>query len=349
MSDKALEQSVRNALTNINLPGGGVLSEFPGLSDVIVTQSAVAFAITVQPGMEAAFKPIVDAAKEAVSGVAGDKKVMVSLTSDKAAAQKAQSAGQPKPTVQKEPVKGVKTVIAVASGKGGVGKSTTAVNLALAFAHEGKKVGILDADIYGPSIPKLLGIHGKPAVREDGIFAPHEAYGLKVMSIGSMLEGDQAVMWRGPMASSALKQLLRETDWGELDLLVIDLPPGTGDVHISLVQQVEMTGAVIVSTPQDLALIDARKAIDMFARTQTRILGLIENMSYFECPDCGSQHHIFGDHGAENTAKELGLKFLGGIPLQMAIRENSDSGKPVVATMPESIEAKAFLDIAKSL
>lgn len=349
MSDKALEQSVRNALGNINVPGGGVLSQYPGLSDIIVTQSAVAFAITVQPGMEAAFKPIVDAAKEAVASVAGDKKAMVSLTSDKAAAQKAQSAGQPKPTVQKEPVKGVKTVIAVASGKGGVGKSTTAVNLALAFAHEGKKVGILDADIYGPSIPKLLGLQGKPAVREDGIFAPHEAYGLKVMSIGSMLEGDQAVMWRGPMASSALKQLLRETDWGELDLLVIDLPPGTGDVHISLVQQVELTGAVIVSTPQDLALIDARKAIDMFARTQTRILGLIENMSYFECPKCGSQHHIFGDHGAENTAGELGLKFLGGIPLQMAIRENSDSGKPVVATMPDSIEAKAYLDIAKKL
>ena len=246
-------------------------------------------------------------------------------------------------------MKGVKNIIAIASGKGGVGKSTTSVNFALALQAQGQKVAILDADIYGPSMPKLLGIEGKPAMRDDGIFTPHEAYGMKVMSIGSMLEGDQAVVWRGPMATSALRQLVRETDWGEIDTLVIDLPPGTGDVHISLVQTVPLTGAMVVSTPQDLALIDAKKAIDMFKRTNVPILGIVENMSYFLCPSCGERSDIFGTGGAEEAAKQVGVKFLGGIPLHMDIRERSDAGTPIVATAPESDEAKAYLNVAEAV
>jgi ATP-binding protein involved in chromosome partitioning len=243
----------------------------------------------------------------------------------------------------------VRHIVAVASGKGGVGKSTTAVNLALAFAAAGLRTGLLDADLYGPSIPRLLGIEGKPAVRADGIFAPHQAYGLKAISIGSMLTPGQAVVWRGPMATSALRQMLRETDWGGLDLLVVDLPPGTGDIHISLCQQVPLDGAVIVSTPQDLALIDARKAIDMLHRLAVPLLGLIENMSYFVAPDTGRRYDIFGHGGAREAAPDLGLPFLGEVPLVMAIRETSDAGRPVVATAPEGPEASAYRAIVAEL
>ena len=211
------------------------------------------------------------------------------------------------------------------------------------------RIGILDADLYGPSIPKLLGIEGQPAVRDDGIFSPHEAFGLKVMSIGSMLTKDQAVVWRGPMATSALRQLLRETDWGGLDVLVIDLPPGTGDIHISLFQQAEVDGVVVVSTPQDLALIDAKKAIDMLPRFGVPILGLVENMSYFIAPDTGTRYDIFGTGGAERAASELGMPFLGAIPLVMSIREGSDAGHPPVAAAPDGPEAGAFRAIARRI
>jgi len=246
-------------------------------------------------------------------------------------------------------VPGVKHIIAVGSGKGGVGKSTTAVNLALALQVEGLRVGILDADLYGPSIPKLLHLEGKPAVREDGIFSPHDAFGLKAMSIGSMLNPGQAVVWRGPMATSALRQLLRETDWGQLDILVVDLPPGTGDIHISLFQQAEVDGVVIVSTPQDLALIDARKAIDMLRRLNVPLLGLVENMSYFIAPDTGNRYDIFGSGGAEQAATELAMPFLGAVPLVMSIREASDRGAPPVMAEPEGPEARAFRAIAREI
>ncbi len=242
----------------------------------------------------------------------------------------------------KSAVPGVKHIIVVGSGKGGVGKSTVATNLALAFAAEGLKTGILDADLYGPSIPKLLGIEGKPAVREDGIFSPHKAYGLSAISIGSMLSPGQAVVWRGPMATSALRQLLRETDWGGLDLLVVDLPPGTGDIQISLFQQAELSGAVIVSTPQDLALIDAQKAVDMMKRLSIPLLGLVENMSYFIAPDTGKRYDIFGHGGAARAAELFGMPFLGEVPLDMAIRETSDSGRPVMATNPNGPQSAAF-------
>jgi ATP-binding protein involved in chromosome partitioning len=347
MADTELAARIKSALAAVEIPGGGDLAGYAGLSEVIVTPSAVAFAISVAPGMEAAFGPTRTAAQQAAEAVTEGRKVMVSLTSDKATAAQAQPR-QPGPP-PKEPVPGVRHIIAVGSGKGGVGKSTVAVNLALAFAAKGLRTGVLDADLYGPSIPRLLGLEGKTAVRTDGIFQPHEAFGLKVMSIGPMLTPNQAVVWRGPMATSALRQLLRESDWGELDVLVVDLPPGTGDIQISLVQQVPLTGAVIVSTPQDLALIDAKKAMDMLARTGVPILGLVENMSYFVAPDTGTRYDIFGHGGAHAAADAGGFPFLGEVPLVMAIRETSDAGRPVVATDPDGSEARAFHAIAAKI
>jgi ATP-binding protein involved in chromosome partitioning len=349
MADPDLSAAIKAALARVEIPGGGALSGYAGLSEIIVTTSAVAFAIAVAPGMEAAFGPAREAAQAAAQAVAPGRKIMVSLTSDKAPATgQAAAQGRPGPA-PKSPVPGVKRIIAVGSGKGGVGKSTVAVNLALALHAEGLRVGMLDADLYGPSIPKLLGLEGKPAVRADGIFTPHDAFGIKAMSIGSMLNPDQAVVWRGPMATSALRQLLRETDWGGLDILVVDLPPGTGDIHISLFQQAEVDGVVIVSTPQELALIDAKKAIDMLRRLNVPLLGLVENMSYFIAPDTGTRYDIFGTGGAEAAAAALGMPFLGAVPLVMSIRETSDTGQPVVVSDFTGPEADAFRAIARRI
>lgn len=348
MADTELAARIKSALAAVEIPGGGDLAGYGGLSEIIVTSGAVAFAISVAPGMEAAFGPAREAAQHAAEAVAEGRKVMVSLTSSRdsqPATGQARAQGRPGPP-PREAVPGVRHIVAVGSGKGGVGKSTVAVNLALSFAAEGLRVGILDADLYGPSVPRLLGLEGKTAVRTDGIFEPHEAYGLKVMSIGPMLTPNQAVVWRGPMATSALRQLLRESDWGELDVLVVDLPPGTGDIQISLVQQVPLAGAVIVSTPQDLALIDAKKAIDMLKRTNITLYGLVENMSYFVAPDTGARYDIFGHGGAQAAAGPLGLPFLGEIPLVMKVRETSDAGTPVVATNPDGPEATAFRAVA---
>jgi len=346
MADTELAAAIKTALAAVEIPGGGDLASYAGLSEIIVTPSAVAFAIAVAPGMEAAFGPAREAAQQAAQSAAGTRKIMVSLTGGKASAAPSFSHGKPVPP-GKTPVPGIKRIIAVGSGKGGVGKSTTAVNVALALQAQGLSVGVLDADLYGPSIPKLLALEGQTALREDGIFAPHEALGLKIMSIGSMLTKDQAVVWRGPMATSALRQLLRETDWGDLDVLVIDLPPGTGDIHISLFQQAVVDGVVIVSTPQDLALIDARKAIDMLRRLNVPLLGLVENMSYFIAPDTGTRYDIFGSGGAEQAAADLDMDFLGAIPLVMSIREGSDAGTPPMASAPDGPEAQAYRAIAQ--
>ncbi len=244
-------------------------------------------------------------------------------------------------------VPGVKHLIAVASGKGGVGKSTTAVNLALGFQAIGLKAGIMDADIYGPSQPRLLGISGKPSVLPGGRkMLPMEAWGLKSMSMGYMVDEGTPIIWRGPMVTQALNQMLREVAWGELDVLVIDMPPGTGDVQLTMAQQVPLSGAVIVSTPQDLALIDARKGLNMFRKVDIPLLGIIENMSYFVCPSCGTRSDIFGHGGAEDEAKKLGVPFLGGIPLHMDIRAKSDSGQPVTVSDPSSPHAEIYRRIA---
>ncbi len=246
-------------------------------------------------------------------------------------------------------IAGIKHLIAVASGKGGVGKSTTAVNLALGLQAIGLKAGIMDADIYGPSQPRLLGLTGRPELGAGNKLKPLEAYGLKAMSMGFMVDEGTPVVWRGPMVVQALNQMLREVMWGELDALIIDMPPGTGDVQLTMAQQVPLSGAVIVSTPQDLALIDARKGLAMFQKVNVPVLGLIENMSYFLCPSCGTRSDIFGHGGAEEEARRLKLPFLGGVPLHMDIRERSDSGRPIVATAPESAQAQIYREIAAAV
>lgn len=241
---------------------------------------------------------------------------------------------------------GIKHIVAVASGKGGVGKSTTTANLALAMASLGKKVGVLDADIYGPSVPRLFNVSGRPEALSGRMLKPMEGYGIKVMSMGFMVEEETPMIWRGPMVISALTQMLREVAWGELDVLVVDMPPGTGDAQLTMAQQVPLAGAVIVSTPQDLALIDARKGLNMFKRVDVPVLGIVENMSYFLCPDCGGRHDIFGHGGARAEADRLNVPFLGEVPLTMKIRETSDAGTPVVVSDPEGSVAGIYKDIA---
>ncbi len=240
-------------------------------------------------------------------------------------------------------------VIAVASGKGGVGKSTTAVNLALAFLANGLSAGVLDADVYGPSLPRLLSIHEKPKLAGENLLAPIEKYGLKVMSMGFLVEEDTPMIWRGPMVMSALSQMLKDVQWGALDVLVVDMPPGTGDAQLTLAQQVPLSGAVIVSTPQDLALIDARKGLNMFRRVNVPVLGIVENMSFFVCPNCGTRSDIFSHGGARREAEKLGVPFLGELPLHMAIRETSDAGRPIVATEPASIQSGLYKTIAHTV
>jgi ATP-binding protein involved in chromosome partitioning len=255
---------------------------------------------------------------------------------------------QARATSKAAAIPGIKHVIAVASGKGGVGKSTTSCNLALGFAALGLKAGILDADIYGPSQPKLLGLRGKPRL-VGRMLEPMERFGVKVMSIGFLVEEDLAMIWRGPMVISAITQMLREVAWGELDILVVDLPPGTGDAQLTMAQQAPLSGAVIVSTPQDLALIDARRGIAMFQKVNVPLLGLIENMSGFCCPACAKVTPIFGHGGARREAETRGIPYLGAIPLDIRIRETSDDGRPIVAVEPDSMHAKHYIDIARNV
>jgi ATP-binding protein involved in chromosome partitioning len=278
---------------------------------------------------------------------------MVALTAERAAgaprpaARPAQKHGHPHAAPRAQPgIPGVGTVIAVASGKGGVGKSTTAVNLALGLRDLGLKVGLLDADIYGPSIPKLLAIKEKPETIGGTRLKPISRYGLSVMSIGFLIDEETPMIWRGPMVMSAITQMLREVEWGTLDILVVDMPPGTGDAQLTMAQQVPLKGAVIVSTPQDLALIDARRGVAMFRRVDVPVLGVVENMSYFVCPQCGTRSDIFSHGGARHEAERLGVPFLGEIPLHMAIREKSDQGLPVVATDPDGEHARIYREIA---
>ncbi|WOK97127.1 hypothetical protein Cni_G05835 [Canna indica] len=247
-------------------------------------------------------------------------------------------------------IDGIKDIIAVASGKGGVGKSTTAVNLAVALANACHlKVGLLDADIYGPSIPTMMNLQGKPEVSADRMMIPVENHGVRCMSIGFLVDKDAPIVWRGPMVMSALEKLTRGVAWGDLDILVVDMPPGTGDAQLSISQRLQLSGALIVSTPQDIALIDARRGANMFRKVEVPILGLIENMSCFKCPHCGEKSYIFGNGGAQRTADELDMKFLGEIPLEQDIRSSSDEGHPIVLAAPNSSVAKAYTDVAEKV
>lgn len=244
---------------------------------------------------------------------------------------------------------GIKSIVAISSGKGGVGKSTTSVNIALALQAKGMKVGILDADIYGPSLPRLLGISGRPTQVSGRIIKPLDGFGIKVISMGFLVDEETPMIWRGPMVISAITQMLREVQWGEIDMLIVDMPPGTGDVQLTLAQQVPLAGAVIVSTPQDLALIDARKGLNMFRQVEVPVLGIIENMSYFICPHCGDSHGIFGHGGAKEEAERIGVPFLGGVPLHQDIRTNSDAGTPIVISDPEGEHAKTYTQITGNI
>ncbi|GIL00270.1 MAG: iron-sulfur cluster carrier protein [Alphaproteobacteria bacterium] len=332
------------------------------VSEVVVRDGKVMFSIAVPAAEAERLEPMRQAAEKVVREIDGVTGVLAVLTAEKQGAGRpaASPVGAPaRPTAaaahqqpaqrEKIGVPGVGAIVAVASGKGGVGKSTTAVNLALALHAMGLRVGILDADIYGPSLPRLMGLRGKPQVVGGRTLRPMEGYGLKVMSMGFLVEEDTPMIWRGPMVISALTQMLREVEWGELDVLVVDMPPGTGDAQLTMAQQVPLAGAVIVSTPQDLALIDARKGLNMFRRVDVPVLGIVENMSYFIAPDTGTRYDIFGHGGARHEAERLGVPFLGEVPLEMAIREGSDAGRPVVAIAPDGPHATAYRAIAEKV
>ena len=332
------------------------------VSDIFIADGKVFFSITVPADRAQQLEPLRAAAERAVKDLPGVAGAVVALTAEKkgggmeaAPPRPAPKPAAPRPAAPQAPagpragkrgVPGIESIIAVASGKGGVGKSTTAVNLALALHAAGKRVGILDADIYGPSLPRLLDLSGKPETVDGKVLKPMERYGVKAMSMGFLVEEDTPMIWRGPMVMSALTQLLREVAWGELDILVVDMPPGTGDAQLTMAQQVPLAGAVIVSTPQDLALIDARKVLNMFRRVDVPVLGIVENMSYFVAPDTGKRYDIFGNGGAEREAERLGVPFLGAVPLTMEVRETSDAGTPVVATAPDGPQAQVYREIA---
>ena len=321
------------------------------VSDIFISEGMVYFSIAVDADKAREMEPIRAAAEKVVASMPGVAGTMVSLTAErKPGAAPAPAAPQQAPArgPAKAGVPGVKHIIAVASGKGGVGKSTTTANLALGLKATGLKVGILDADVYGPSQPRIMGVKGRPQTNAENALMPMDGHGLQVMSIGFLVEEETPMIWRGPMVMQALTQMLREVAWDDLDVLVVDMPPGTGDAQLTLAQQVPLAGAVIVSTPQDLALIDARKGINMFRKVDVPILGIIENMSYFLCPSCGERSDIFGTGGARQEAERLGVRFLGEVPLHMAIRETSDGGNPVVASEPDGLHAAIFREIAES-
>jgi ATP-binding protein involved in chromosome partitioning len=337
------------------------------IQGLVVRDDHVGFSVEVAPERGPAMEPLRRQCEEAVRKIPGVLSVTVVLTAHRPAPKAPpppppapahnhdHGHGRARPTVRHGPlnIPGVAAIVAVASGKGGVGKSTVAVNIALGLARLGRRVGLLDADIYGPSIPRMLGIKGKPDVETEGGQAkklkPMQNYGIKTMSIGFLVDEETPMIWRGPMVQSALTQMKTDVAWGELDVMIVDMPPGTGDAQLTMAQRVPLTGAIIVSTPQEIALIDARKGYAMFDKTHVPILGIVENMSYFVSPGSGEKSYIFGQGGARLMAEKLGCEFLGEVPLHMAVRETSDAGTPIVATQPESEEARIFIAIAEKV
>ena len=356
------ESAVRRVLETVIDPATGKNVVAAGMVGGIATRAGhVAITLDVDPTRGAALEPLRQACEQAVRAMPDVLSATAVMTAERAApaAPSAPSAAPARPHAHSHgpaakttggtgriDVPGVKHIIAVASGKGGVGKSTTAVNLALGLAANGISTGLLDADIYGPSMPRMLGVKEKPESIDGKMLKPIERYGIRTMSIGYIVAEDTPMIWRGPMVSSALEQMLRDVQWGELDVLVVDMPPGTGDAQLTLAQRVALSGAVIVSTPQDIALIDARKGLAMFRKVAVPVLGIVENMSYFLCPKCGERSEIFGHGGARDEAAKLDVPFLGEIPLHLDIRTTSDSGHPIVVSQPDSAHAQAYKNIA---
>ena len=322
------------------------------IKDVMTKDGHVTVVMEVPANLGPKLEPVRAAAEKAIHAMSGIVSATVVMTAEKDATPKPAAAPGAR-TDQRMTIPGVKHIVAVASGKGGVGKSTTAVNLAVALARSGKKVAVFDADIFGPSMPRLLGLAGRKPNSDGKKVFPLEAHGVKVMSIGFMVAEDNPIIWRGPMVMGALEQMLRDVDWagdaGEIDVMVVDMPPGTGDTQLTMSQRVPLSGAVIVSTPQDIALLDARKGLNMFRKVAVPILGLVENMSYYVCPKCGHRDHIFDHGGAKRTAEELNADFLGEIPLDLKIRLTSDGGTPIVSSDPDGPHAKAYAAIAEKV
>ena len=347
------KKQVLDALSRVKLPNGETLISRDMIRAISINKDVVRFVIEA-PSSEVAtqLEPVRKAAEAVVAKLNGVSKATVALTAHGPAAVKApppslKIGGHPKP--QEGPTKpsGVARILAIGSGKGGVGKSTVSSNLAVALAKQGRKVGLLDADIYGPSQPRMMGVNKRPASPDGKTIIPLHAHGVTLMSIGFMMEEGKAVVWRGPMLMGALQQMLGQVEWGELDVLLVDLPPGTGDVQLTLCTKSELTGAIVVSTPQDVALIDARKALDMFGTLKTPVLGLIENMSMFVCPDCGSEHEIFGSGGVAVEANKIGVPLLGALPIDLDTRLAGDSGTPIAEG--DGPMAQAYAKIAKGL
>ena len=360
------QQQVLDRLSKVRSPRGVALSDANVLSAISVSDGKVFFSINVDAAEARAWESVRAQAEAAVRGIPGVTTAMVALTAERKAGPGGAGAapaphrhapgvppvsshrppqGGPSPMARQAEIPGVAAVIAIASGKGGVGKSTTALNLALGLRDLGLRVGLLDADIYGPSVPRLTGIREKPQLNDERKMIPLERFGLAIMSIGFLVEEETAMIWRGPMVISAITQMLRDVVWGTLDVLVVDMPPGTGDAQLTLAQNVPLKGAIIISTPQDLSLIDARRGLAMFKKVNVPVLGIVENMSYFQCPHCGTRSDIFGHGGARHEAERLGVPFLGEIPLHMSIRATSDSGKPVVASDPDGPHAAIYRGI----
>ena len=353
---------IKEVLSRLVLPDGGDLVTRDMIRALLIapaeaaeTGAKVSFVIEApSPAIAQQMDPLRRAAEAAVRSLEGVAEVTVALTAhaqsgggSSAAPPSLKFGGHAKPQAGPMKPSGVKRILAIGSGKGGVGKSTVSANLAVALARQGRRVGLLDADIYGPSQPRMMGVNSRPSSPDGKIIEPLQAHGVTVMSIGLMVAEDKAVVWRGPMLMGALQQMLTQVNWGELDVLLVDLPPGTGDVQLTLCTKAELSGAIVVSTPQDVALIDARKALDMFKTLKTPVLGLIENMSFFACPDCGGEHHIFGHGGVAAEAEALGLPLLGALPIDLETRLAGDQGVPVATT--ESTMAKAYGQIARGL
>ena len=327
------------------------------ISDIIIKNGNIGFSIEVDPKRGPSLEPLRKEAENVVRKIPGVLSVSAVLTAHRGiqnndntpTTSKAQQPVASTNGKSRDLAPGVKNIIAVASGKGGVGKSTTAINVAISLGLQGLKVGILDADIYGPSLPRMIDVNEKPKSHDGKTLEPIQKYGLKCMSIGFLVPEDTPTIWRGPMVMSALQQMLKDVAWGNLDALVVDMPPGTGDAQLTMSQRVPLAGAVIVSTPQDIALLDARKGLNMFKKVNVPVLGIVENMSTFICPKCGEPTEIFGTGGAKQEALRLGVDFLGGIPLHKDIRTTSDDGTPIVLEFPDSIHSKSYRDIASAI